>query len=99
MSVIVGLNLTSFTLIMGPTMLNFSGLILTKPLNTGSIITLVHAFTGGTALLAGIIIVFFWRFSKSLKSCARRRNTMLITIWLWGVSTFSGLIFYIYFYV
>ena len=99
MSVLVGLNIISFILIMGPTMLNISGSVFTNLRSIGSIITLIHAFTGGTALILGFSLAVGWRFSKSFKPCAGRRNIMLITIWLWGVSTLSGIMFYIYYYI
>ena len=99
MSIIVGFNFVSFVLIMGPTMLNISGSVFINPGNIGSVISLVHALAGGSALLLGSFLVIRWRFSKSFKPCAGRRNRMLTTTWLWGVSTLSGLAFYIYYYL
>lgn len=53
----VVLNIVSFILVMGPSILGFE-IIVVQPLSYISLIAVVHGVIGGIALISGAVLVF-----------------------------------------
>lgn len=91
LAVAVGLNIISFLLVMGPSLVFNFGIVITEPTSPGVIITIIHAIGGGYAFLSGTLLVSSWRFSDSFASCAGRKTRMRITMELWMLATLTGI--------
>lgn len=48
-----------------------------NPLSIVSVVGVIHAILGTTALSIGVWIVASWRFQKNLKGCINRKQIML----------------------
>jgi uncharacterized membrane protein len=92
------MNLVSFLVVMGPSLLSFD-IIRTQPLNKSSLIALTHGIIGGIALVSGVLIVAFWHLQSSTKDCVKRKKLMKITIVLWATALVLGIWFYTILYV
>ena len=93
MFVAVILNIVSFILVMGPSILGFE-IIVVDPLNFISVIAVVHGVIGGIALISGAVLVFSWHLQKSFKSCLKRKRIMKPTIILWTLALLFGIWLY-----
>jgi len=89
----VVLNVVSFLLVMGPSLLSFE-IIRTQPLHEYSLITLTHAAIGGIALILGAITVASWHLQSSTKSCVKKKRLMKPTIILWTIALVLGILLY-----
>lgn len=93
MFVAVVLNIVSFALVMGPSILGFE-IIVVQPLNYISVISVVHGVVGGIALILGVVLVFSWHLQRSFKNCLKRKRAMKPTITLWILALLSGIWLY-----
>ena len=87
------LNVISFLLVMGPSLLGFE-IIRIQPLHEYSLITLTHAAIGGIALILGAITVISWRLQSSTKNCVKMKRLMKPTIILWTIALVLGILLY-----
>ena len=94
----VALNLISFLVVMGPSLLSFE-IIRTQPMNEASLIALTHGIIGGTALVSGVLMVASWHLQSSTKSCVKRKTLMKITIVLWTIALVLGIWLYTILYL
>jgi hypothetical protein len=62
-----------------------------------SIVSLIHAFAGSTAISFGVWFVLAWR-SQGLKGCFNRKKLMISTMVIWLISIFFGITLYLIFY-
>jgi len=85
------LNAVLIFLIMGRSLLTYSGLIVEKFYEFGPSITWVHATVGGLAEILGVTFLF--------KHPRNTRTWMRITATLWSIALLLGIAFYIYYYV
>jgi hypothetical protein len=65
---------------------------------TISTIASVHGITGIIAEVFGVWIVASWRLRASLQYCAPKKNLMRLTLILWLVALFLGILLYLHFY-
>jgi hypothetical protein len=93
MTVGVILNIVSFLLVMGPSLLSFE-IVRTQPLHEYSLITLTHSAIGGIALILGAITVVSWRLQSSTKNCVKMKRLMKPTIILWTIALVLGILLY-----
>jgi len=93
----VVMNIVSFILIMGPSILGFE-IIITQPLNEISLIAIAHGIIGGIALISGAILAFSWHLQTSFKTCLKRKRVMKPTIILWTVALLFGIWLYVILY-
>jgi uncharacterized membrane protein YozB (DUF420 family) len=73
--------------------LSFSGSI-----NLADVIVvtiLVHAFMGIAADLLGIWLVASWRLRADMKTCFAKKSLMRVTITLWLITLFLGIVLYL----
>jgi uncharacterized membrane protein YozB (DUF420 family) len=85
------LNIISFLLVMGPSLVGFSGFLEAEPLAYVSVITLLHAGFGTVAMILAMWVVASWRLRSSTEGCMQRKNTMRITIILWTIALLLGI--------
>jgi hypothetical protein len=97
MFVAVILNIVSFALVMGPSILGFE-VIVVQPLSNISVIAVVHGVIGGIALISGVVLAFSWRLQRSVKNCLKRKKIMKPTIILWILALMFGIWLYIILY-
>jgi uncharacterized membrane protein YozB (DUF420 family) len=91
------LNVISFLLVMGPSLLSFD-IIRTQPLHEYSLITLTHSAIGSIALILGVIVVASWHLQSSTKNCVKMKKVMKPTIILWTIALVLGIALYIILY-
>ena len=72
--------------------------IIRAPLDTTSIVGLIHGVTGTIAAVLGVFLVTAWHFSKDLSGCFKRKIFMRATISVWLISLLLGIILYAIFY-
>jgi len=99
MTIATVLNAFSFTLVMGPSLLNLRELIVDKPLNIISVATMTHAILGAIAEILAVWIVVSWHLRSSTKYCVRKRRIMRVTMVLWLIALFSGILLYAFLYI
>jgi uncharacterized membrane protein YozB (DUF420 family) len=63
--------------------------------DTIAITILVHAFTGIVALFLGVWLVASWRLKADLKTCFAKKKIMRVTLPLWLIALFLGVILYL----
>ena len=85
------LNTILIFLIMGRSLLTYSGLIVEKFYEFGPSITWVHAIVGGLAEILGVAFLF--------KHPRKIRSWMRMTATLWTIALLLGIAFYMYYYV
>jgi len=94
MAIAVVLNFLSLAVVMGPSLLNPQKFLVDNRLNARFMITIIHASLGAIAEVLGIWIVVSWRLQSSAKVCMKKRRMMQVTIALWIIALFSGLVIY-----
>ncbi len=99
MLVAVILNLLSFLLAMGPSLLNLEPVLVVQPTNSLSIATFVHAFFGTVAEVLGIYVIVSWRLEKSASRCAAKKKIMRAVTGQWLVALVSGFVVFILLYL
>jgi hypothetical protein len=87
------LNIVSFALVMGPSILGFE-VIITQPLRDVSLVAVVHGIMGGIALISGAVLAFSWRLKTSTQICVKRKRLMKPTIILWTMALLFGIWLY-----
>lgn len=87
------LNIVSFALVMGPSILGFNAII-TEPLRDVSLVAVAHGIMGGIALISGAVLAFSWHLQTSFKNCLRRKRLMKPTIILWTLALLFGIWLY-----
>ena len=99
MLVAVAMQSVSFLLVMGPALLIIVGSgFVQRPLLL-SIVILVHASLGGTALATGIWITGSWHLQTSITNCIRKRKIMRYLIITWILALILGITLYVLTYV
>ena len=99
MAVAVVLHLVMIFAIMIPSFLFIvPEFIIRAPLDTTSIVGLIHGVTGAIAAVLGVFLVAAWHFSKDLTGCFKRKIFMRSTISVWLISLLLGIILYAIFY-
>jgi len=93
------LNAFSFILVMGPSFLGLGQLIVDRPLFVVSVATVAHGILGAVAEILALWVVVSWRLRSSTKYCARKRKVMRVTIVLWLIALFSGILLYALLYI
>ena len=58
---------------------------------------MIHVVAGALAVSLGVWLVASWRF-QDLKRCFTKKRFMLLTIIVWLVSLFFGIVLYTIFY-
>jgi len=91
------LNVISFLLVMGPSLLSFD-IIRTQPLHEYSLIASTHSAIGSIALILGAIVVASWHLQSSTKNCVKMKKVMKPTIILWTIALVLGIALYIILY-
>lgn len=88
---IFAIMIPSFVLAVFPDFIvpNVSGMI--------SVVSLIHVVAGALAVSLGVWLVASWRF-QDLKGCFTKKRFMLLTMIVWLVSLFFGIVLYTIFY-
>lgn len=92
MLVAVIFNLVSFFLIMFPTFLRME-IIFTQPLQTVSIMALIHSSIGFVSIILSIWLVGSWHL-QSPKTCFKNKMLMRLTSILWTIVLLGGFLLY-----
>lgn len=98
MLVAVVLNAISFFLVMGPSLTSLGRTVEEHPVNRLSLVVLGHASFGSAAEILGVYLVGSWRLRSSFQSCIRKKKVMLVTLVLWLIALFLGILLYILLY-
>ncbi len=75
------------TLLSFPSSINLADMIV--------VTILVHAFMGIAADLLGIWLVVSWRLRVDMKTCFAKKRLMRVTITLWLITLFLGIVLYL----
>jgi uncharacterized membrane protein YozB (DUF420 family) len=94
MLIAVVLNAVSFLLAMGPSFFSLSGFISEQPTHVLSVAVIIHGILGAIAEILGIYLVVSWGLRKSVQSCQRRKPIMRVTMVLWPIAVFLGILLY-----
>ena len=65
--------------------------IIPVPLDSISIIGVIHGVAGSIAFALGVMLVAAWHFSRDVKGCFKRKNIMRVTITLWVLALVLGI--------
>jgi uncharacterized membrane protein YozB (DUF420 family) len=95
MLIATGLNAASFLLVMGPSLLGLGTVIVDYPLNRFSLVTVAHASLGSIAEILAVWIVGSWRLRSETQHCVGKKSFMLVTIVLWLIALFLGVLTYV----
>jgi len=68
--------------------------ILTTPISTAGLITLVHVIVGTVTAILGLWIIAAWRFRQTLNYCLPKKRIMFATFIMWLTSLTFGIIFF-----
>ncbi len=93
------LNALSFIWVMGPSLLNLGRLVVDKPYTMISTVTVAHGILGAIAGILAVWIIVPWRLRSSIRYCVGKRKTMKITLVLWMIALFSGILLYAFLYI
>lgn len=93
------LNAVSFILVMGPSFLDLKQFVVNYPLNRLSMVAMAHGILGAVAEILAIWIIVSWRLRSSTRYCARKRKIMQVTLSLWLIALFSGILLYAFLYI
>jgi hypothetical protein len=100
MGIAVILHTIPIILVMIPSFLIYSNIMIKGISSPGVIITWVHVIAGVSAEILGIFLVAEWRFRLPPKmTCAKRRRLMIPALILWSFALILGIAFYVYYYV
>ncbi len=99
MGLATALNTISIVVVMMPSLLSFRDLS-SMPFTGPALVVVVHTILGSLVEILGIWLVGAWAFRRQeIKACAKRRNIMRATIFLWVLALFLGIYVYIMLYV
>jgi uncharacterized membrane protein YozB (DUF420 family) len=98
MLVAVVLNAFSFLWVMEPSFLSLEQFIISHPVNRISLATMAHGVLGATVEILGVWLVVSWGLRKSTACCVRKRRMMLVTLILWAITFFLGVLVYMLLY-
>ncbi len=99
MGIALVLNTVSIGVVMMPSLLSFRGLF-SMPFTRPAWLVIVHAITGSLVEILGVWLVGRWTVRRhEIKACAKKRNIMRATIFLWLVELFLGIYVYIMLYL
>ena len=99
MGLAVAFNTISIVVVMTPSLLGFSDLS-SMPFTHRALTVIAHTITGGLAEILGIWLVGTWAFNHhKTEVCAKRRNVMRATIFLWLLELLLGIYVYIILYM
>ena len=63
--------------------------------DTTVIIIMVHAFAGIIAFVLGVWLAGSWRLKADMKTCFAKKKIMRVTLSLWLIALFLGIILYL----
>jgi uncharacterized membrane protein YozB (DUF420 family) len=69
--------------------------------NTSTVLTIVaplHGIIGIIAAVLGVWIVTSWRLRAPVQYCAAKKKLMCLTLTLWLIALFLGILLYLHFY-
>jgi uncharacterized membrane protein YozB (DUF420 family) len=89
----------SFLLVMGPALLIIVGNGFFKRPILLSIITIIHASLGATALVTGIWITASWHLQNSIDNCKKRKPIMPYLFVIWIMALIFGITLYLLTYM
>jgi len=99
MAIALVLNTISIAVVMIPSLQGFRG-VLSMPFTRPTFIVIVHATAGTLVEILGVWLVGTWAFQRNdIKACAKKRNIMRATIFLWLVELLLGIYVYIMLYL
>ncbi|UCD26630.1 MAG: hypothetical protein JSV75_00365 [Candidatus Bathyarchaeota archaeon] len=97
MGIAVFLNTISMAIVMIPSLQGFRGLF-SMPFSDAALIVLSHSIMGTVVEVLGIWLVGVWLINK-IRACARRKNVMRVTVFLWLIELLVGIYIYIMLYL
>ncbi len=98
MGIALAFNTVSIVAVMTPSLLGFSDLS-SMPFTHLALAVIVHAITGSLVEILGIWLVVTWAFHHhETKACAKRKNIMRATIFLWLLELLLGIYIYVLLY-
>lgn len=68
--------------------------IVPAPLETISVVSIIHVILGATSISLAVWIVGSWRFRKNIQGCIRRKKYMLKTLTVWIATLIFGITLY-----
>jgi uncharacterized membrane protein YozB (DUF420 family) len=92
------LSIFSFLWVMEPSLLNLEQFISNHALDRISLVTIAHGFLGAAVMILGVWFVASWGLRKSASRCVGKRRIMLLTLILWAITFFLGLLLYVLLY-
>jgi len=98
MMVAVALNAFSFLLTMGPSFFGLAPFIIAQTLDMISVLTMIHGSFGAVAEILGLWIVASWRLRSSIQKCVRKKRIMQVTLAVWLIALFLGILLYMRLY-
>jgi uncharacterized membrane protein YozB (DUF420 family) len=99
MGIAVAFNTVSIVVVMMPSLLGFSDLS-PMPFTHRALTIVAHTVTGGLVEILGIWLVGTWAFNhRNTRACAKRRDIMRATIFLWVLELLLGIYVYIILYM
>lgn len=99
MTVAVVVNAATIAFVMAPSLFLGLGVIVSNPLDPGSLLSIVHVAIGTIAWIGGAYLTWSWKLNDSTSECFKRRKLMKPIIGLWLIAAVLGVGFYVYYYV
>lgn len=100
MSLGVVLHVISILLVMIPSLISFSDLLITEISTIPVLVTWIHALIGLLAVIVGLFLIVEWRFRYPPKmTCAKRRPFMKPLFIMWTIALLLGIVVYVYAYL
>lgn len=100
MSLGVVLHVISILLVMIPSLISFSDLLITEISTIPVLVTWIHALIGLLAVIVGLFLIVEWRFRYPPKmTCAKRRPFMKPLFTMWTIASLLGIVVYVYAYL
>jgi len=93
------LNTVSIFIVMVPSLLSLTQLVVEKPFNVVSMTILVHTGIGVVAEILAVWLVASWGLRSSLKPCARRKKMMWVSTAFWLAALLLGILLYLLLYI
>ena len=89
------LNLVSFALVMGPSLISLEPVIMMSTLEKRSIVIVLHATFGAVADVLAVFILASWRLRRGTAYCIRRKKVMRMAFVFWLVALSLGILVYL----
>jgi len=89
------LNLVSFALVMGPSLISLEPVIMMSALEKRSIVIVLHATFGSVADVLAVFILASWRLRPGTAYCIKRKKVMRMAFMFWLVALSLGILVYL----